>query len=121
MSVESCVGMVTTANLSTYEVRTITKGRAAANVAWVSSKTTGKTFRKPGNLDATWEISLYSKEDETEIPAALKAGQIITVQLGDDASSKTMIIDSSSLEVDIEAGTLVGISLSCSADAATSY
>jgi len=121
MSVESCVGMVTSQNLSTYEVRTISKGGAADNKAYVSSKTAGKTFRKPGNLDATWEISLYAKENETEVPAALKAGQPITIQLGDDAASKTMIIDSSTLEVDIEAGELVGISLSCSANAATSY
>ncbi len=117
----SAVGMVTTGDLSTYDVRTCTKGKAADNKAFVSSQTAGKTHRVPGNLDATWEISLYAKGDESEMPAALRPGQIISVQLEHDTQTYTMIIGSSSLEVDVEAGELVGISLSCSADSGTSY
>ena len=117
----SAVGLVTTGDLSTYDVRTNTKGKAADNKSFVSSQTGGKTHRVEGNLDATWEISLYAKGDESEVPAALRPGQIISVQMQHDTQAYTMIIDSSSLEIDIEAGDLVGISLSCSADSGTSY
>lgn len=120
-SVHSAVGMTTAQDLTTYDVRTCTKGKAADNKAYVSSQTTGKTYRVAGNLDATWEISLYSKADISEVPAALRPGKTISVQLEHDTQLYTMIIDSSSLEVDIEAGELVGISLSCSAVNATSY
>ncbi len=120
-SVHPAVGMTTTGDLSTYDVRTCTKGKASDNKAYVSSQTAGKTQRAAGNLDATWELSLYSKADISEVPAALRPGQIISVQLEHDTQAYTMIIDSSSLEVDIEAGELVGISLSCSADSSTSY
>ena len=115
------VGLTTLGDLSTYDVRTYTKGKAADNQSYVSSQTDGKTFRKPGNLDATWEISLYAHDDTSEIPAGLRPGQIISVQFVNDTQAYTMMIDSSSLEIDVEAGTLVGISLSCSADSATSY
>ncbi len=117
----SAVGLTTTGDLSTYDVRTYTKGKAADNKSFVSSQTAGKTHRVPGNLDATWEISLYAKDDESEVPAAFRPGQIISVQFVDDTQTYTMIIDSSSLEIDVESGDLVGISLSCSADSATSY
>lgn len=117
----SAVGLVTLGDLSSYDVRTCNKGKAADNKSFVSSQTGGKTHRVPGNLDATWEISLYAKDDQSEVPSALRPGQIISVQLKDDSQTYTMIIDSSSLEVDIEAGELVGISLSCSADSGTSY
>jgi len=121
MTVHSAVGLVTTGDLSTYEVRTISKGRTADNKAYVSSLTAGKTKRKAGNLDATWAISLYSKTNITEVPAALQAGQTIGIQLQNDSQSYNMIIDSSDLEVDIEGGELVGISLACSAVDDTSY
>jgi len=117
----SSVGLTTLQDLSTYDVRTCTKGKAADNKSFVSSQTLGKTHRVEGNLDATWEISLYAKSTESEVPAALRPGQIISVQLVADSQLYTMIIDSSSLEVDIESGELLGISLSCSADSATSY
>ena len=118
--VQSCVGMVTAGNLSTYDVRVITKGRSADNKAYVSSKTAGKNFRVAGNADATWEISLYAKANMEHIPAVLQPGQQISIT-APSAPAEVMIIDSASLEVDIEAGELVGISLSCSAVAATSY
>lgn len=122
MSVQTCVAMTTSGDLTSYEVRTITKNKTADNKAYVSSLTQGKTLRVAGNEDASWEISLYGKSGESEIPDALKAGQEITIQTSIDGSSKTMLIDSSSLEVDIEAGEIIGISLSCSAVAlATSY
>ena len=117
----SAVGMVTTGDLSTYDVRTCTKGKAADNQAFVSSQTAGKTHRIEGNLDATWELSLYAKGDESEMPSAFRPGQVISVQLEHDTQTYTMIVDTSSLEVDVEAGALVGIALSCSADSATSY
>lgn len=117
----SAVGLVTTGDLSTYDVRTCTKGKAADNKSFVSSQTGGKTHRVPGNLDATWEISLYSKSGESEMPSALRPGQIISVKFTADSQTYTMIIDSSSLEIDVEAGELVGITLSCSADSASSY
>jgi len=115
------VGLTTLGDLSTYDVRSCTKGKAAANQSYVSSQTDGKTFRSEGNLDATWELSLYAKDDESEVPAAFRPGQVISVQLVNDTQAYTMIVDSSSLEIDIETGSLVGISLSCSADSATSY
>ena len=117
----SAVGLVTTGDLSGYDVRTYTKGKAADNKSFVSSQTGGKTHRVPGNLDATWEISVYAKNTESEVPSALRPGQIISVQFQHDSQTYTMIIDSSSLEIDIEDGGLVGISLSCSADSGTSY
>ncbi len=117
----SAVGMVTLGDLSTYDVRTCNKGKAADNKAFVSSQTGGKTHRVEGNLDATWELSLYAKGDESEIPATLRPGQVISIQLEHDTQAYTMIIDSSSLDVDVEAGELVSISLSCSADSGTSY
>ena len=120
-SVHSAVGMVTLGDLSTFDVRTCTKGKAADNKAYVSSQTAGKTHRVEGNLDATWELSLYSKDTITEVPAALRPGQEISVQLEHDSQAYTMIVDSSSLEVDIEAGELVGLSVSCSAVDAASY
>ncbi len=119
--VYSAVGLVTTGDLSTYDVRTYTKGKAADNKSYVSSQTGGKTHRVEGNLDATWEISLYAKDGVSEVPAAFRPGQIISVQFQHDTQTYTMIIGSSSLEIDVEAGELVGISLSCSADSGTSY
>lgn len=117
----SAVGLTTLGDLSTYDVRSCTKGKAADNKSFVSSQTAGKTHRIPGNLDATWEISLYAKDDESEVPAALRPGQVFSIQLVNDTQAYTMIVDSSSLEVDIESGDLVGISISASADSATSY
>lgn len=121
MTVHSAVGLTTTGDLSTYEVRTVSKGKTADNKAYVSSKSGGKTKRVAGNLDATWDISLYSKTNITEVPGALRPGQIIAVQLNNDAQDYNMIIDSSTLDVDIEAGELVGISLTCSAVDGDSY
>jgi len=121
MTVHSSVGLATSGALSTYEVRTITKGRAADNKPYVSSQTGGKTHRKAGNVDATWDVSLYAPANTTEVPAALKPGQTISVQLTNDTKAYKMIIDSSSLEVDIEGGELVGISLGCSAVDDDSY
>ncbi len=115
------VGMVTLGDLSTFDVRSCTKGKAADNQAYVSSQTDGKTHRTAGNLDATWEISLFAKSDESEVPAAFRPGQIFSLQLEHDTQAYTMIVDSSSVEVDIETGSNVGISLSCSADSGTSY
>ena len=121
MSVYPAVGLVTLQDLVTYEVRTCTKTKTADNQAYVSSLTDGKTFRKPGNLDASWEISLYAKDNESEVPAAFRPGQVFSLQLEDDTQLYTMIVDSSAIEVDIESGANIGISLSCSADSATSY
>ena len=124
MSVQSAVGLTVgcgVAGATTYEVRTITKNNVADNKAYVSSLTDGKTLRKPGNLDATWEISLYAPSTIYEVPAELRAGQIITLKTPSDGDAYKMIIDSSSLEVDIEGGELHGISLSCSANEAQSY
>jgi len=115
------VGLTTLGDLSTYDMRTCTKGKAADNQPYVSSQTGGLTHRVEGNKDATWEISLYAHDNESEIPAGLAPGEIISVQFVDDAIAYTMIVDSSSLEIDIESGTNVGISLSCSADSETSY
>lgn len=121
MSVESAVGMITSGDLATYDVRTVGKRKIADNQAYVSSKTGGKTYREPGNEDASWEISLYAPTNTTEVPAALRAGKVISVQLENDSQTYTMIVDESALDVDIESGALVGISLTCSADASTSY
>jgi len=121
MTTNSAVGLTTAGDLSTYEVRSITKGRSADNKPWVSSLTDGKTHRAPGNLDRTWEISLYAPSGTTEVPAALRSGEEISVQPTGDSGAMDMIIDSSSLEIDIEGGELIGISLSCSAVNAGSY
>ncbi len=119
--VYSAVGLVTTGDLSTYDVLMCTKGKAADNQSYVSSQTGGKTYRVEGNLDATWELSLKAKDGESEVPSAFRPGQVISVQLQHDTQVYTMIVDTSSLEVDIASGALVGISLSCSADSSTSY
>ena len=121
MSVESAVGMVTSGDLSTYEVRTVTKRKTADNQSYVSSLTAGKTHREAGNEDATWDITLYAPASTTEVPAALRPGQEISVQLEHDSQAYTMVVDSSELLVDIEAGALVAISLTCSAVDANSY
>lgn len=121
MTTNSAVGLTTAGDLSTYEIRTITKGRVADNKPWVSSLTDGKTHRAPGNLDRTWAISLYAPDGVVEVPAALLAGETISVQVTGDSSSYDMIIDDASLEIDIEGGELIGISLSCSAVSADSY
>lgn len=119
--VHSAVGLLTAGDLTTYDVRSCTRAESADNKAYVSSQTAGKTFRKPGNRDATWEISLYCKSGDKDMPAALKADQIINIQIPTGANTERMIIDSSSLEVNIESGDLLGISLSCSAVDAVSY
>lgn len=121
MSRQTAVALTVGSDLLSYEVRTITKGNVSANQAYVSSLTGGKTFREAGNLDATWEISLYAPVGTYEVPAVLRAGQKIKIKTPSDGTEQHMIIDSSSLEVDIEAGTLIGISLSCSAVDADSY
>lgn len=124
MSVQSAVGMTigfSAAGATTYDVRTITKSNVADNKSYVSSLTSGKTLRVPGNLDATWEISLYCSSGLYEIPDELRAGQIVKLKTPAGGSDVDMIVDSSSLEIDIEAGELLGISLSCSAVNAASY
>jgi len=121
MSVESAVGMITSGDLATYEVRTVTKRETADNKAYVSSQTAGKTHRVAGNEDAGRDITIYAPNGTTEVPAALRAGQTISVQLEHDSQAYNMIIDSAELLVDIEAGELVAISLGCSAVDANSY
>lgn len=122
MSVHSAVGLTVTEDLTNYEVRTISKGQTADNKAFVSSKTGGKTCREPGNIDKTWDISLYAPDNVIEIPSALEAGKTISVKINGEAKAYKMIIDSSAMEVDIEGGEIVGISLGCSAvDATDSY
>lgn len=122
MAVHSSVGLAVTAgDLSTFEVRVVTKHKTADNKAYVSSKTEGKTKRVAGNEDATWDISLYSKTNITEVPTDLQPGKTIALKLTNDAQSYNMIVDSSDLEVDIEAGELVGIALTCSAVDGDSY
>ncbi len=121
MGVQTSVGLVTLGDLVLYDVRSCTRGKASDNKSYVSSLTDGRTFRVPGNLDATWEISLYAKTGEYDIPDELETGKTISVQIPSGASVEEMIIDSSNLEVDIESGELLGISLSCSAVNATSY
>ncbi len=120
-SVQTTVGLLTAGDLVSYDVRSCTRNKASDNKSYVSSKTEGRTFRVAGNLDATWEISLYTKSGELDIPDVLETGKTITIQIPAGASSEAMIIDSSSLEVDIESGELIGISLSCSAVSASSY
>ena len=80
MSVQTCVAMTVGGTLISYDVRSITRGKAAANVPYVSSLTDGKTHRVEGNMDATWEISLYANLGMYEIPAVLMAGQTITIE-----------------------------------------
>jgi len=121
MTVQSSVGLLTAGGLVTYDVRTITQGHAADNRTYVSSKTGGKTFRETGNLDKTWEVTLYAPSGVKEMPAALKAGQIVTAEIPAGATSRKMLIDSSTLEVNIESGDLIGINLSLSAIDAASY
>lgn len=124
MSVQSAVSLTVgcgAAGAATYDVRTITKGGVADNKAYVSSLTDGKTFREPGNLDATWAISLYAPSGIHEMPAELKAGQIIILKTPSDGDAYKMMIDSSDLEINIETGELHGISLSCSANEIQSY
>lgn len=124
MSVQSAVGMTIglgVAGAATYDVLTITKGDAADNKSYVSSLTGGKTLRVPGNLDATWEISLKAPSGIYEVPDELRSGQIVQLKTPLGGSAVHMIVDSSSLEIDVEAGELLGISLSCSAVNANSY
>lgn len=124
MSVESAVGMTIglgVAGAATYDVRTITKNDVADNKAYVSSLTGGETFRVAGNLDATWAISLYAPSGIVEVPDELRAGQIVQLKTPLGGGAVSMIVDDSSLEIDIEAGELHGISLSTSAVNANSY
>lgn len=121
MSVQSSVGLLTAGGLVAYDVRTINQGHTADNKEYVSSKTGGKTFNEPGNLNASWEISLYAASGTKEVPAALRAGQLITCEIPAGATSQQMLISSSSLEVNIETGELIGISLSCVPYQAASY
>ena len=109
------VGKVTTRDKSTYCVRTCNAGEEAANEKLVSSQTGGKTYRQVGNRDAGWELVLHCGKNDTEIPVGLAAGQVITFRAEHASQAYTMIIDHCS----INAG--VAISLSCSANAATSY
>ncbi len=121
MSVQSAVGLATAGDLITYEIRTCTRNRSSDNKSYVSSLTAGKTYREHGPLDATWDISLYAKSGELDIPDALETGKTLSVQMPAGASTEVMIIDSSALEVDIEGGEIIGISLTCSAVNANSY
>jgi len=120
-SVYSAVGLATAEDLSTYDVRTCSRPQSADNKAYVSSQTAGRTFRKAGNLDRSWEISLYAKAAMRDIPAVLQAGKRLKIQIPTGAKSEELIIDSSTLEVDIEAGELLAISISGSAIDDASY
>ena len=120
MSVQSGI-LTTTGDLSTYDVRTITANETADNQSYVSSLTGGNTYRVIGNMDKTWDISLYLANGTYEIPAALTPGQTITCTLPTGGTSQLMMIDSAALEVDIESGALLGLSLTCSATTAASY
>lgn len=124
-SVQSAVGMVIGLGVDaaeTYDVRSITKSRVADNQAYVSSKTGGKTFRVDGNLDATWEISLFALSGMEHIPSELQPGQRIKVKCPvADGVTEEMLVDSATLEVDVGAAAVIGISLSCSAVDGSSY
>ena len=125
MSVQTAVKMTVGCGVvgaATYDVLTIMKTGTSGNVSYVSSLTDGKTFRAPGNLDATWEITLKAPNGTYEVPAELRAGQIIVLKTpSGSGDALTMIVDTAALEIDIEAGELLGISLSCSANAVSSY
>jgi len=121
MSVQSSVGLLTAGGLVAYDVRTITQNNSADNKEYVSSKTDGKTFNEPGNLNKSWDISLYAPAACKEVPAALKAGQLISCEIPAGATSQQMLISTANLEVNIESGDLIGISLTCVPYQAASY
>jgi len=107
---KSAKGLVTSEDLSAYHVRSYSRRATSDNQSFVSTQTDGKTHRVPGNRDAGFDISLFADE-----------GNTITVKLENEDSSHTMIVDEASLEVNVETGELIGISLTCSAVDADSY
>lgn len=119
--VHSIIGIATVGDLSAYDVRTFTENRSADNKAFVSSATDGKTERVAGNLDKTWDISLYAKVTEFNIPTALDPGAELTCEIPAGAASLTMIIDTAVCEVNWETGELISYALTCSAVSSASY
>lgn len=121
MTVQSSVGLLTAGDLVLYDVRTCTRTKTSDNKSYVSSLTEGRTFRVPGNLDATMAISLYGKTGEYDIPDELETGKTISVQIPSGASVEEYIVGEAAFEIDIESGENLGIALTCSAVNAASY
>jgi len=118
---KSAKGLVTSEDLSAYHVRSYSRRATSDNQSFVSTQTDGKTHRVPGNRDAGFDISLFADDTNDDVPKALREGNTITVKLENEDSSHTMIVDEASLEVNVETGELIGISLTCSAVDADSY
>ena len=118
---KSAKGLVTSEDLSTYHVKSYSKRGTSNNQSFVSTQTGGKTHRVPGNRDVGWDISLFADKTSDDVPVALREGNEITVKLENEDSSHTMIVDEASLEVNVETGELIGISLTCSAVDDSSY
>lgn len=121
MSVQSSKGLLTTGDLSTYDVRSITADDSADNQEYVSSQTAGRVFNEPGNLNKAWNVTLYAKAGTYECPAALKPGELITCAIPTGATSRQMLISTSSVETDIATGALIAIALTLVPYQAASY
>ena len=121
MTVQSSKGLLTTGDLSTYDVRSITADDSADNQEYVSSQTLGHTYNEPGNENKAWNITLYAKAATYECPAALKPGQLITCTLPTGGTSRQMLISTCSVETDIATGALIAIALTCVPYQAASY
>ena len=121
MSVQSSKGLATTGDLSTYDVKSITAADSADNQEYVSSKTGGNTYNEPGNLNKSWNISLYAAAGTYECPAGLKAGQLITCTLPTGGTSRQMLISTSDVVTDIASGALISIDMTCVPYQAASY
>jgi len=121
MSVQSSKGLATIGLFAGYDVRSIAVNDSADNQEYVSSQTAGRVFNEPGNLNKSWDISLYIKSGEYECPAALKPGQLITCTLPTGGTSRQMLISTSGVGTSVETGAIMTHELTCVPYRAASY
>ena len=117
-------GTVSVAAVTTYDIRSWSLSRSADNQAYVSSQTSGKTYRIKGNRDMTMHISLYAPDGDIDLAVGIEEGETIAVVATTDGStswSGNVIIDNMELVVNVETGENIGIELDCSGVDTDSY
>ncbi len=107
-----------------YDIRSWSLSRVADNQAYVSSQTTGRTYRVKGNRDMSMNISLFAPDGDIDLGAGIEEGEtveVIATTNGIASFTGNVIIDSMEIVVNVETGENIGIDLVCSGVDANSY
>jgi hypothetical protein len=121
MAISGTHGAVVVDGEALPDVRQWTLTRRSESRAYASSSTAGCTRRLPGLRD--WSVTFELYRDDGDVP--FDVGDVVTLRLwvtqaGDHRYEGQAVIDSIRPVVDIEAGRIVSVTVTASADGALS-